>query len=388
MAITMAAIFSLLRGESFAAGGECVAVGAWAVPKSGGAERIDGAALLREAARAQVVLLGETHDSAEHHRWQLQTLAALHAQRPDMVIALEMFPRRVQPVLDRWVAGELTEAEFLKAVDWREVWRFDPGLYLPIFNFARMNRIPMVAANVERSLTREVSAKGYDAIPAEKREGVTRPAPPAEAYVAFLFASYGEHDNEAKKNGRKPDRNDPAFRRFVEGQQVWDRALAQKIAESVARRPGALVVGVMGSGHVVNGFGVPHQLRDLGVKEIAVFVPWDRAADCKDLAAGYADAVFGLAVPAVQASQRPRLGVWLEPVEGGVRIGQVAKDSIAETTGLRDGDVIVEIAGIAPKANADVAEVVQRQAPGTWLPIQVKRQSETVDLVAKFPPAR
>jgi len=28
---------------------------------------------------------------------------------------------------------------------------------------------------------------------------------------------------------------------------------------------------------------------------------------------------------------------------------------------------------------------VQRQAPGTWLPLKVKRGSETLELIAKFP---
>jgi hypothetical protein len=28
----------------------------------------------------------------------------------------------------------------------------------------------------------------------------------------------------------------------------------------------------------------------------------------------------------------------------------------------------------------------RRQAPGTWLPLKVKRGSDTVELVAKFPP--
>jgi hypothetical protein len=37
----------------------------------------------------------------------LQTLAALHVQRPKIVIGFEMFPRRLQPILDQWVAGAL-----------------------------------------------------------------------------------------------------------------------------------------------------------------------------------------------------------------------------------------------------------------------------------------
>ena len=36
---------------------------------------------LSEAASSEVVLLGEQHDQDDHHRWQLQVLAALHAQR-------------------------------------------------------------------------------------------------------------------------------------------------------------------------------------------------------------------------------------------------------------------------------------------------------------------
>ena len=64
--------------------------------------------LLADVASRDIVMLGEQHDDAGHHQWQLQTLAALHVLRPQMVIGFESFPRRVQPVLDRWIAGELT----------------------------------------------------------------------------------------------------------------------------------------------------------------------------------------------------------------------------------------------------------------------------------------
>ena len=66
-----------------------------------------------------------------------------------MVIGFEMFPRRVQPALDRWVAGELTEAEFLQQAEWGKVWSMPAELYLPLFHFARMNRIPMLALNID-----------------------------------------------------------------------------------------------------------------------------------------------------------------------------------------------------------------------------------------------
>jgi hypothetical protein len=256
---------------------------------------------------------------------------------------------------------------------------------LPLFHFARMNRIPMVALNVESSLTREITQKGYDAVTPEKREGVGRPAPPTDAYLDWLVPIWSQHERPGGK-AAKADRNDPDFRRFVESQQTWDRAMAEVLAAAV-KRPGApLVVGIMGTGHINHGYGVPHQLAALGVTEFVTLLPWDRAAQCKNLVAGLADAVFGVAAPAgPRGGQRPRLGVYLEAGQDGVRIRQVEKGSIAEAAGIRDGDIVNEIAGVPAKQAGDVAEAVQRQAPGTWLPLKVRRGSETLELIAKFP---
>ena len=56
-----------------------------------------------------------------------------------------------------------------------------------------------------------------------------------------------------------------------------------------------LVIGVMGSGHLEGGQGVPHQLADLGVGDSMVLLPWDQGRDCAELSSGLADAVFGIA---------------------------------------------------------------------------------------------
>jgi uncharacterized iron-regulated protein len=369
-------------------GSTCVPVASWVIPGANGGQATTIEALLERGVQAGVVLLGETHDSHEHHRWQLQVITALHSRHPDLVIALEMFPRRVQPALDRWVAGEIDEAEFLRASEWREVWRFDPALYLPIFHFARMNRIPLLAVNVERSLIQAVSAKGYAAIPASEREGVSEPAPAIEAYEDMLLESWRDHLPPDKQQDAALARQDEEFRRFVESQLVWDRAMAQGIADAADQRLGIVVVGLMGSGHVIHGWGVSHQLQQMGRKAPLALLPWDRDGDCATLVPGLADAVFGVAEPPRNAPvARPRLGITLEPAEDGVRIGGVTAGSIAERTGLRKGDLIIEIAGVRPEQAIEVAAAVMRQAPGTWLPIKIQRGSRTLEFVAKFPAA-
>lgn len=102
-------------------------------------------------AKRDVVLLGERHVSEDDHRWQVQTLAALYALRPDMVIGFEMLPRRVQAALDRWVAGELTVKQFLEQTGWDDIWGMPAELYLPLVQFARINHIPMLALNIDGS---------------------------------------------------------------------------------------------------------------------------------------------------------------------------------------------------------------------------------------------
>ena len=351
--------------------------------------------VLAGLARQQTVLLGETHDDPEHHRWQLHTIAGLYALRPEMVLGFEMFPRRVQPVLDDWVAGRLSDTEFLTRVEWRQFWGHDATLYLSIFQFARMHRIPMLALNVERGLVSRVGDKGWAAISAADREGVTDPAAAGREYAMRLYqsdldhqASEGRGSSQRKEPGES-DLADPAFRRFVEAMQVWDRAMAQGIADRLRGENPPLVVAIIGSGHLRDGYGVPQQLRDLGVTRIAVALPWDTSDGCAELTPGIADVVFGIEDrPQPARPDRPRLGISIDTATSGVLVRSVVPGSIAEQAGIRPDDVIVRIAGEPAAEPSDVVGAVQRQAPGTWLPITVKRGDETLDLVARFPPRK
>ena len=275
------------------------------------------------------------------------------------------------------------------------MWGYDSHLYLPIFQFARVHRIPMVALNVERQLVSRVGDEGWAAIPVGEREGVSDPAPADREYASQLYQSYLDHqspDGHHTAHQGQPSETDLAdakFRRFVEAMQVWDRAMAQGIAERLRGSGPPLMVAIMGSGHVRHGQGVPRQLRDLGVSRIGVALPWGPSDSCAELTPGVAGVVFGVeSRPQPQRPDRPRLGISIEAAAPGVRVRDVVPGSIAEQAGLKVGDVIVRIAGEAADQTGDVVEVVQRQAPGTWLPITVKRDEETLEIVARFPPRK
>lgn len=362
----------------------CGQPGQWLVPAIPAAQATSEPKLLESLSGKPVVLLGERHDSADDHRWQLAMLTALHERRPDMAIGFEMFPRRLQPVLDRWIAGQMSEADFLKEAQWDEVWGFDPQLYLPLFRFAREHHLPMLALNIERGLVRQVRASGWDGIPERQREGVGRPAEPLALYRMELRAVYDTHPT--LKEGAKGDANDDAtlFARFVEAQTLWDRAMAEAIANFRQTHPQTLVVGILGAGHLRNGYGVPHQLQALGHGQFANLVTLPSDLACEAATPGLADAVY--VVPPLPDQPKPRLGVILQAATDGVMIEKVLPDSLAEKSGLKNGDVVIEAAGGKLAGIEDFRGHIQRQPPGTWLPLLIRRGDATQEIVVRFPP--
>ncbi len=377
--------------------GTCISQGQWMEPTSGRILPYGG--VMADMARRPVVLLGETHTSAENHRWQLQVLSALYGRNANMVLGFESFPRSVQPVLDRWTRGELSEKKFLKDSRWDDVWTFDPNLYMPLFHFARMHRIPMIALNVERDLVSKVRKKGWKEIPGKDREGVTDPVPAPTAYLdelAEIFALHAKMPGRKTKDNDEPKpikRDDPAFLKFVDAQLLWDRAMAEKLAAARLGGGDPLVIGIVGSGHLEYGYGITRQLADLGVAKAAVLLPWPVNRPCSDLVskngAAVADAVFGIKEPKREPEpEKPKLGVIINDAPGGIRIGRVAPGSVAMAAGLKKGDVIFKAAGVETKKTANLIAIIKKQAPGTWLPLAVKRDAKSLDIVARFPPGK
>jgi uncharacterized iron-regulated protein len=358
-----------------------VPVGQWYAPPQ---QPLAPDALFRDLTSAQVILLGEQHDRLEHHRWQLHTLAGLHALRPDLVIGLEMLPREVQPVLDRWVAGELQEDDFLRMTGWERHWGFDPALYLPILHFARMQQIPLRALNLERPLRQRLLEVGWETLPDAERYGISPPAPASEEYRAVLWSVFQEHPHGTT---RTPAEIDAEFARFIAGQLLWDRAMAFELARIA--NSGAFAVAILGAGHVQHGHGVPHQLRDLGIDALRMLMPWELSPQCTPLPEGIADAVFTLRIdPAHELPPPLRLGIRIERQDGdpGVRILSIQPDSIAEQSGLEVQDVLLTAAGIALREPQDLIALVRQQRPGHVLPLRLLRAGQELERLARFPP--
>jgi len=384
------------------AAGSCEArVAQWLDPSSG--EVLAPKALLDSLAGARVVLLGEVHTNREHHRWQHYMLSVMHSRNTNMIIGLEMLPRRAQPTLDAWSAGELDESEFLEQSEWRDLWGYDADLYLPLLHFARLNRVPTLALNIDRELVSKVGRQGWQAVDEAQRMGLSDPALASEAYLLSLARIYAYKQVLLHAHGSDEDVAEidldadidasiddvlqlEEFTHFVDAQLTWDRAMAQAIASALADDEKAMVVGIIGRGHLEHGWGVPRQLADLGIEEVAVLLPVDADDDCDTLPVDLARAVFVVdAEPELVGTPGPLLGVMIEGSEQGVRVMDVVAGSVAADAGIEVGDLIQAAAGFEVRSSGELIDVIQRQAPGTWLPLKVLRGDQLHELVARFP---
>jgi uncharacterized iron-regulated protein len=149
----------------------------------------------------------------------------------------------------------------------------------------------MLALNIDRATNRRVAAKGLASVPSTEREGVGDPAPASSSYRDRLFEWFKKHPAASQDARAVSER----FERFVCAQQYWDRAMAEAIAgvRRGARKP--LVVGIMGSGHIEYGDGVPYQLAALGIDDVATALPWPAGTENPIHDPPIADALFGVA---------------------------------------------------------------------------------------------
>ena len=101
-------------------------------------------AVAAEVADADLVALGELHQTPGVHRTHHALLRAIHRRRPDVVIAMEMFERDVQSVLLQYLSGLISEDEFrAKSRPWPNYARD----YRPVIEFAKRHKLMVLAAN-------------------------------------------------------------------------------------------------------------------------------------------------------------------------------------------------------------------------------------------------
>lgn len=215
--------------------------------------------MIAELRGVRLVFIGELHDHEGHHRAQLQVIRALREAGTKVTIALEMFRSDSQGALDRWVAGEMEEREFLRI--FQDNWSLWPQ-YREIFIYARREGVPLVGLNISREIVQQVAKSGMASLSPQQLGKLPAVRCDVDArYQEFIRLSLGGHVH----NGAR-------FLNFCEAQLLWDTVMAETLLDYQARNADTVIVVLVGGGHAWK-YGVPEQIRRRSDVDFRVLLP-------------------------------------------------------------------------------------------------------------------
>lgn len=222
---------------------------------------------LERMAKARFLLLGESHDNADHHRLQARMVREMAARGQKRALAFEMIEADRQPNVDAYLKTHAASADGLgEAVDWaRRGWP-DYDLYKPIFQAGLNAGWSIVGANLPRSLSKPAGQPGGLGASEEKRLGLDKPLP--DSVRTDLRQSL--IDGHC---GLLPEAALPAMMRL---QIAWDGQMASRMVETAAQDGAVLIAGAE---HVRKDRAVPSHLQRLSAGTTSLAVAFREQAD-------------------------------------------------------------------------------------------------------------
>ncbi|HLY17598.1 MAG TPA: ChaN family lipoprotein [Bryobacteraceae bacterium] len=329
----------------------------------------------------RLLLIGESHTTADFHRVQLRAIRALHEAGRKVVIGLEMFPYTEQKSLDNWRDGLLTEAGFLTLARWYEFWGYHWDYYRDIFLYARDYRIPMYGVNTPRNVVTAVRQKGIDKLSDDERQHVPPHIDVDNAdHRAFFQASFDDDDS---MHGHMPE---SMLKSMQAAQATWDASMAYNSVRVLKDAPpDSILVVLAGSGHVAYGVGIEHQARQWFDGKITTLIPVpvedSEEKPVPSVKASYANFVWG--IPYEGDPLYPSLG-FSTPFTGARKIIAIEKDSIAARSGFQVNDEVLALDGIAAPDRETWNRLMAAKNWGDSVVVTVKRGGAEVRINAEL----
>jgi uncharacterized iron-regulated protein len=218
---------------------------------------------LNQIQQNDVIYLGENHDGPAIHQQQLEIITQLqdNLAKADsakkLAIALEMFQRPFQPILDSYLAGTITEEQLRKQTEYDTRWGFDWKFYAPILRFAKEQQIPLIALNTPAEITQKVAESGIDSL----KKHDFRYIPPLKdikldnsEYRQKLTEIYQQHVEEGQGNSADADN-------FFAAQVLWDETMAEAIASYYQNQPQSQILVLVGKAHVMYDYAIPDRVN-------------------------------------------------------------------------------------------------------------------------------
>ena len=243
-----------------------------------------GKALHSEAAfksivwKNDVIYVGETHDQPLDHMAQFEALKAMKTARGSKIaVGFEMLNQTLQPLLDEYAAGKLTEEEFLAKIDWKKEWGFDFNMYKPLFDFIVANKLRAIALNVPKKVVGKIARTGLESLSPEEKQYLPEKVEITQhkKYNDYLKATFGAH-------GSSPMAKMFTIDNYLASMAAWNEGMGNRIAVFLNENPGYAVLVIAGNGHVIYNAAIPASVkaRVKGARQASFYT--ETAAKCPE----------------------------------------------------------------------------------------------------------
>ena len=348
---------------------------------------ITPAELAARLSTTRLLLIGEEHTNVECHRVQFQVLQALIKSGRRVFIGLEMYPYTEQRFLDQWRDGLVTEEGFLRLSRWYENWGYNWLYYRDIFLLARDSKVPMFAVNTPREVVSAVRRKGLAGLTPEEAVHIPKDIDVDNADHMTFFRTTFEGNEGPVHGGGMPEE---MFKNMLSAQATWDATMGYYGVQALkqAGDPKAIMVILVGSGHVAYGVGIERQARKWVDGPISTIIPVSVGNPArgieKDTQASYANFIWGIADE--QDTAFPTMGTSTAVGEGEAarRVIIVQPGSAADKAGVKTGDILQSLDGVPLTDKETFNRLVATKRWGDSTPLVVKRGAETVTLNVVF----
>ena len=321
------------------------------------------------------------------HRIQARIIEGLQAAGRRLFIGLEMYPYPEQGWLDGWSNGLLTEEGFVRLSRWYDNWGYNWEYYREIFLFARDHRIPMFALNAPRDVVSAVRRKGFANLTAEEAAHIPKDIDVGNPdHLAFFKATFA---NEVPGPMMHGGMTDDAWKAMLSAQATWDATMGFHAVQALQHFGGndAMMVVLVGSGHVAYGLGIEHQARQWFKGPIASVIPMqisNNLIPVKTVRASYANFIWG--IPEEIDSLYPNPILSTRSIENGkaLQVMTPEKGSLADKTGFKENDVLVSLDGGPVTDKETLNRLIAGKRWGDAAVFVVRRGNATQTLTMQF----
>lgn len=223
----------------------------------------------------QIILFGEFHGDSIIHSIEYEYFKEFHQKNSNVALALEMFERDVQDVVNEYLASAISEDEFLKR---SKPWPNYKKDYAPILNYAKNEQLEVIASNIPRKFASQYIQRGFTSfndLPPHERDYIVKDfilRTENKYMFKFFETMLGSKDEIYKLN---PNQKNILYLYYA-SQCLKDGTMAESIINFLNRKPNYKVIHYNGDFHSNSFMGIYEQLVDMNIElqdKICIITP-------------------------------------------------------------------------------------------------------------------